>query len=130
MKLLLTVTLALLFCSAVASAEGFGTLQLGIIKPVAPNITLDLGLTGSIGIWTLPEKLPMVGGKNLWADFIYLGTNGMVGGSVPLGIGIPGMDGIRGGVTAWFEGGWSGDPKWSLYLIQPLVTFELSAKRK
>ena len=93
------------------------TTECGIIKPIAPDMTLSLGCAGSLKLWTMPERWPVLGSRELFADLLIVTGNGdsnpFLGGSVTL------YERTRLGAAVWTEAG----TRWSLYLAQPLLSF-------
>ena len=100
-----------------ATAKNFD-LEIGIVKPIAPDVTLDIGLTGSVKLCTTPSEWNIIGGRDIYADFLYIDGNGMCGVSGSLG----GNEGdnarLRFGATFWLES--DSEPAWTMYILQPL----------
>jgi len=93
------------------------TTECGIIKPIAPNMTLAMGCSGSLKLWTMPEKWPVLGGRELFADLLVITDNGdsnpFLGASLTL------VEKTRLGAAVWKED----NTRWSIYLVQPLLSF-------
>jgi len=102
-------------------ADFFGDLNLttecGIIKPIAPDMTLAMGCSGSLKLWTMPDGWPVLGGRELFADLLVITDNGdsnpFLGASLTL------VEKTRLGAAVWKED----NTRWSIYLVQPLLSF-------
>jgi len=93
------------------------TTECGIIKPIAPDMTLAMGCSGSVKLWTMPDGWPIFGGRELFADLLVITDNGdsnpFLGASLTL------YEETRVGGAVWKED----NTRWSIYLVQPLLSF-------
>ena len=113
---LLVAGLALTLCSTPANAADLVG-EIGCVKPFAPDLTLDMGLTASTHLFTVGGNVPVLGGRSIYADLLVITSNGkanpLLGGSITL------YETTRVGAAVWRES----NTRWSLYLVQPFCTF-------
>jgi len=111
-KILFVVALMLMVSSAFAV-----DLEAGLVKPLAPDLTVNLGMSVGIGWGDIPEKIPYLGGHKLFTDFLYVDSNVALGASVALSPSSEEDNKLRLGASIWRESGGSESGfKWSVYL--------------
>jgi len=91
--------------------------EIGCVKPIAPDLTLDLGLTASTHLFSVSDDVPVLGGRSIYADLLVITSNGtanpLLGASLTL------YEKTRIGAAVWRES----NTRWSIYLVQPLLSF-------
>jgi len=118
MRPLLIALLCVMPLGTVCRVGHAADLGLGIIKPLAPDLTLDIGLTASYRVFTAPDDWLLFGGRDIYADLLAIG--GISGKPlVGLGASIQAFAVTRLGGVIWPEGGGA---KWSVYLVLPGAT--------
>jgi hypothetical protein len=109
---------ALLLAPASATSgwcEGFGTVEARVVKPLAPDLTLAMGGGVSVSVGELPAGAPIVNGRTLFGDLVWVPGGVAAGASVSLR---PPADdnGLRLGAAMWRGNGF----RWSVYLARAL----------
>ena len=111
------VMLGILSCPASAGELDTLTLELGAIKPIAPDLTLDLGLSASVALFEIPEDFALLPGRPVYMDFLFVTSNGSSNPFLGASVGI--YDDLRLGAAVWRED----SARWTIYMVQPIVSF-------
>lgn len=109
------VALLVVLCLAcgVVEAQGFGELEGRVVKPLAPDLSLEFGGGISVELGLLPPDWPVIAERRVFVDAL------LVGGQVALGMslslrGARQDDGLRLGGAIYRSEGF----EWSLYLAR------------
>jgi hypothetical protein len=102
---------------APALASDWPELELGAVKPLAPDLTLAMGASASLKLFDIPDDFFLFPGRSVFADFLYVDDNGdknpFLGGSIEA------WKKTRLGGAIWHEDG----TRWTFYAIQPVLAF-------
>lgn len=114
---LCVIVLLALLIALPAGAIDWPDLELSLVKPLAPDLTLAMGASASIKLFDIPDDFFLFPGRNVYADFLYIDDNGdknpFLGGSIEA------WKTTRLGAAIWREEG----TRWTFYAIQPVLTF-------
>ena len=101
--------LALAYISSVPAGADPLDLEARVYKPLAPDVTLEVGGGIAVELGTVPERWfvvgPVLGGHKVFADILYIRGKSAFGGSVSLRK-AERDDHIRLWGTGWKDTGW------------------------
>lgn len=109
------VVVAVTLATGEVWCDGFGTVEARVVKPLAPDLTLAVGGGLSVSLDEIPEDMPVVGGRTLFGDLIWVPGGVAAGASVSLRP-LEQDNGLRLGAALWRGDGF----RWSAYLARAL----------
>jgi hypothetical protein len=112
---LICVWLAMVLGAGSASCDGFGAIEARVVKPLAPDLTLAVGGGISVSLGEIPENVPVVHGRMLFGDFIWVPGGVAAGASISLKK-LECDDHLRLGTALWRGDGF----RWSVYLARAI----------
>ena len=110
--------LGLLSCPQADAADLFGLdVQVGAVKPLMPDLTLDIGLSASVKLFDIPDEFAILAGQPIYVDFLFVTKNGRSNPFAGASVGL--YEDLRIGGAVWAEQ----STRWTLYLVHPVATF-------